>query len=192
MSILSTIMIIFVLMLGCSKAPILKQYTLQTPLIKEVIKSPYKGKILKVIYPQSLKEPISQKMNFSYSNALRGSYQNSQWSHHVSKLFQGTMIEVLHHSKLFGTLITDTTTLKEEYSLETYIFAFEHRLRGEKSQSILSIKMILIDANSGRLVKEQSFAYVEDTPTKDAQGYAKATNTIMQKFAKDLVFWLKS
>ena len=126
-----------------------------------------------------------------YSHNDYGTYMNSEWSNHMSKLLQGTVIDVLDSSKLFKAVLPDTTTLKVNYRLESNIFAFEHQVRGKLSHAIISIQFTLIDADTGKLVKSKRFTYKESTPSTDAEGYASATNAAISKLSKDLVQWLK-
>lgn len=178
-------------LLGCSKAPVLNIYTLEVPQTTASTDSHYSTKIIKVTYPQSLREQISQKMNFSYSINDRGTYQNSEWSNNMSKLLQGTLIDVLERSKLFKVVLADTSTLKENYRLESNIFSFEHSVRGESSYAVVSIQFTLINADTGKLVKSRRFSYQEATVTTDAKGYASATNVAMSRLSRDLVVWLR-
>lgn len=108
----------------------------------------------------------------------------------MSKLLQGTIIDVLDRSSLFQAVISDTSTLKENYRLESNIFAFEHKVRANVSHAIVSIQFTLIDADTGKLVKSKKFSYQESTPSTDAQGYASATNVVMGRLSSDLVGWL--
>lgn len=178
-------------LLGCTKAPALKIYSIDVPMVQNVTNSSYKQKVVKVSFPQSLREQMSQKMNFSYSKSDYGTYMNSEWSNHMSKLLQGTVIDVLESSKLFKTVLPDTTTLKVNYRLESNIFAFEHQVRGEASHSIVSIQFTLIDADTGKLVKSKRFSYKEPTTTTDAQGYASATNRVIENLSSELITWLR-
>lgn len=183
--------VLFVGLLGCSKAPVLKVYTLDVPQTPMSQSSQYRTKTIKVTYPQSLREQMSQKMNFSYSINDRGTYQNSEWSNNMSKLLQGTVIDVLDSSRLFKAVLSNSTTLKVDYRLESNIFAFEHRVRGEQSHSVISIQFTLINADTGKLVKSKRFSYQELTPSTNAQGYAYATNVAMSRLSRDLLTWLR-
>jgi len=176
---------------ACSKSPVLKLYTLDVPQVNVSQSSPYHAKTIKVTYPQSLREQMSQKMNFSYSMSDRGTYQNSEWSNNMSRLLQGTFIDVLDKSKLFKAVLSNTSTLKENYRLESNIFAFEHRVRGEASYAIASIQFTLINADTGVLVKSKRFSYQEATQSINAEGYAGATNVAMSRLSNDLVGWLR-
>lgn len=178
-------------LIGCSTAPALKVYRLHVPSIESTQGSKYQYKSIKVTYPQSLREQMSQKMNFSYSHSNAGTYQHSEWSNDISKLLQGTFIEVLENAKLFKVVLSNTSTLKENYRLESNIFAFEHRVRGEESHAIVSIQFTLINADTGKLVKSKRFSYAEATLTLDAQGYAEATNVAIERLSKDLIAWLR-
>ena len=179
-------------LLGCStKEPAMKVYSLDVTPVNVVQSSTYKSKSIKVIYPQALKNKITQKMHFSYSSIDRGTYQNSEWSNNMSRLLQGTFIEVLDESRLFKAVLSDTSTAREDYRLETNIFAFEHRVRGSKSHAVVSIQFNLISAETGRMAKSKRFSYIEITPTIDAKGYVTATNRAVSKLSKDLVVWLR-
>lgn len=183
--------IILIGLLGCTKEPAMKVYSLDIPTVSAVHSSAYKNKSIKITYPQSLRNKISQKMNFSYSSIDSGNYQNSEWSNNMSKILQGTFIEVLDGSKLFKVVLSDTSTVKEEYRLESTIFAFEHSVRGTASDAIVSIQFNLISTETGSLVKSKRFSYKEPTPTMDAKGYVAATNAAVFKLSRDLVVWLR-
>ena len=183
--------IILIGALGCTKQPALKVYSLDTPAVSAVYGNTHKNKTIKVTYPQSLKDKLSQKMNFSYSSIESGTYQNSEWSNNMRKLLQGTFVEVLDKSKLFKAVLSDTSTVKEDYRLESNIFAFEHRVRGTESDALVSIQFNLISVDTGRLLKTKRFTYKEPTPTTDAKGYVAATNRAISRLSKDLVRWLR-
>ena len=183
---------IMVAITACTKAPALQIYTLEVPEVKQYSSSKFKHKVIKITYPQSLREPMSQKMNFSYSMNDRGTYQNSEWSNHMSKLLQGTIIDVLEQSKVFKAVLSDSSALKENYRLESNIFAFEHRVRDKQSHAVISVQFTFINADTGKLLKSKRFSYREATPSIDAQGYAKATNAAIARLSKDLLAWLKS
>ena len=184
-------LVLVMVMVGCTQAPTMKIYSLDVPKVVAVSTSLYKHKVLKVTFPYSLREQMSEKMNFSYSDSDYGTYLNSEWSNNMSKLLQGTIIDVLSNSKLFKAVLADTSTLKENYRLESNIFTFEHRVRGKDSYADVSMQFTLIDADTGKLVTSKRFSYIEPTPTVDARGYAIATNRVMHQLSQDLVTWIK-
>lgn len=188
---LITFIIILIGLVGCTKAPALKVYSLDIPPVTTVQGGAYKNKNIKVTYPQSAREDISQKMDFTYSGSVSGNYQNSEWSNNINKLLQGTVVEVLDNSRLFKVVLLDTSTAEEDYRLESTIFAFHHRVRGTESYAVVSIQFNLINIGTGRLVKSKRFSYTEATPTTDAKGYVSATNAAIAKLSRDLVAWLK-
>ncbi len=177
--------------LGCTQAPALKVYSLGVIPMSKLTHLPYRNKVLQVSYPESLRENMSQKMNFSYSESDYGTYLNSEWSNHMSKLLQGTIMDVLASSKLFKTVLSDSTTLHVNYRLESDIFAFEHRVRGTESYAVVSIQFTLINADTGRLIKSKRFSYKEATMSTNAKGYAHATNVAIAKLSGDLLRWLR-
>lgn len=185
------VMTLLVSIVACTQAPALKVYTLDVPNISMEKNAQYRHKILKVTFPQSMREELSEKMNFSYSNDERGVYQNSQWSNTMNKLLQGTLIDMLDESRLFKTVLSDTSTLQEDYRLESNIFMFEHQVRGTHSHSVISIQFTLIDGNTGKLIKSKRFTYREKTKSTDAKGYVNATNIAIATLGRDLIHWMK-
>ena len=177
---------------GCSskQAP-LKVYTLNAPMVAKTSSSKFKYKTIKVMYPQSLKEKISQKMRYSYSNAEQGVYQNSQWSNNIGKLLEGTLIQTLDGSNLFKAVLPYASTAQEDYRLESNIFAFSHQVRGEQSHALVSMQFSLINTDTGKLVKTKRFSYKVATKTMDAKGYVEATNEAVGRLTKDLLRWLQ-
>lgn len=178
-------------LIGCSKAPILNVYSLNVPKVQTGTTSVYKHKSIKVSYPQSIKEQISEKMHFSYAANDRGIYQNAQWSNNMSRLLQGIFIEVLDRSRLFKVVLSDMSTLEENYRLESTVFDLEHQVRGADSYAVVSVQFTLINADTGRLAKSKRFSYQERTVTTDAKGYANATDTIMIRLSDDLLKWIQ-
>ncbi len=178
---------------GCSskQAP-LKVYTLNTPMATKASDSTFKHKTIKVMYPQSLKEKISQKMRYSYSSAEQGIYQNSQWSNNIGKLLEGTFIQALDGSKLFKAVLPYASTAEEDYRLESNIFVFSHQVRGEQSHAFVSIQFSLINTDTGKLVKTKRFSYKVATKSIDAKGYVDATNEAVVRLTQDLLRWLQS
>jgi len=186
------VMALLIVFVGCTQAPTMKVYSLEVPKTHSVSTSPYKNKVVKVSFPYSLREEISEKMNFSYSDSDYGTYLNSKWSNNIGKLLQGTFIDVLSTSKLFKAVLADTSTLKANYRLESNIFSFEHRVRKNQSYAVVSMQFALIDADTGKLVKSQRFTYEEPTSTTNAKGYAEATNRVIIKLSQSLLEWIRN
>ncbi len=183
---------LFLMFQGCSlKEPPLKTYTLNTTTNIKVYNHTFKEKTLKVIYPQSIKEKIGQEMNFSYSETEQGSYQNARWSNSLGQLLQGVFMETLQQSGLFGTVLSFSSSAREDYRLESTVFAFSHRVRGDISNAVVSIQFSLIDADTGKLMKSRRFSYAVPTITTDAKGYTDATNQALDQLSRDLAAWLE-
>jgi len=177
---------------GCSskQAP-LKVYTLDAPKVVETSSSKFRYKMIKVSFPQTLKEKISSKMRYSYSISEQGAYLNAQWSNNIGKLLQGTVIQTLEQSRLFKAVLPYESTAGEDYRLETSIFDFSHHVRGTSSHAVVSIQFSLINTYTGRLIKTKRFSYRESTSSIDAKGYVEATNVAVDKLTKDLLRWLQ-
>jgi len=184
------LIVMIISLFGCSKLPTLDIYSIEMPIIKSKQQSKYKNKTVKIAYPKSLKDTITQNMDFTYSSSERGSYQNSQWSNNLAKLLQGATIELLESSQIYKAVVPDSSTISEDYTIESTIYAFYHSLKSNNSKAIVSIEYRLIDSTDNRLIKSKRFSYAEDTTTKDAKGYVEATNKIMKRLGDDLLSWL--
>ena len=178
---------------GCSfksSAP-MTEYTLSASPVSAVSSSRYSNKAIKVTYPDSLKEKLSRSIDYSYSLSDRGVYQNSQWSNALPKLIEGTVIEALDQSRLFKGVLPFSSTVYEDYRLESTVYDFSHHVRGESSYAIISIRFTLIDTKTGKMTKTRRFSYQEHTRTVDARGFVEASNVAMSKLSRDLVNWLR-
>jgi cholesterol transport system auxiliary component len=171
-------------------APV-KIYTLQVENVAPVSYSRYRNQTIKVAFPQTLKEKISDRMSYSYSNSERGFYQNSQWSNNLGKLLQGNFIQTLDRSRLFKAVLPYASTAGEDLRLESSIFDFSHHIRGDDSFAIVSIQFSLINTDTGKLIKTKRFSYKENTTTVDAKGYVDASSRAMESLSRDLVEWLR-
>jgi len=186
-------MILIILAAGCAmkEAPPLKVFTLRTVTPVQIGNAIYRNKVLKVAYPQTLKERMGNKMLFSYSESERGVYQNSEWSNTVPKLLQGSFVAMLEKSRIFKAVLPDSSTAGEDLRLESMIYDFSHHVRGSASHAVVSVQFSLIDSSTGRLIRTKQFSYKEPTRTTDAEGYVEATNRAVEKLARDLVVWLR-
>jgi len=178
---------------GCSlkEAPPLNLYTFPTPIMEPAEWAPTQGKILKVAFPLSLKEPLTYKMAYAYDNDQCGYYQNSQWSNHVNKMLQGYLIQTLIKSGLFKAVVSDKSSIPEDQRLESMVYDFTHRINGTSSYADISIEFALMDMRSGKLIRRIRLTYAEPTPTIDAKGYVTATHRALQKLSQDLIRWLR-
>jgi len=178
---------------GCSlkEAAPLKVYTLDAGNISPVNYSDHRHQTIKISYPQSLKDRLTNGMSYSYSGSERGEYENSKWSNNVGKLIQGNIIQILVQSRTFKAVLPYASTAGEDLRLESTVFDFSHHIRGEASYAIVSIQFNLINTDSGKLIKTKRFSYKKNTQTLDARGYVEATNRAMVRLSRDLVAWLR-
>ncbi len=189
---------IFVLLLagmvftGCAMkdAPPQKVYTLDAGSVAQPASYSYRSKVLKVSYPQALKESLTDEMHFSYSISDRGVYQNSRWSNNLGKLLQGEIIRGLQEARLFKAVLPSGSSADSDLNLESLIYDFSHHVREGASYAVVSIEFILVDVHTGRVLKSKRFSYREVTPTVNAEGYVIATNRAMTRLMQDVVAWL--
>ena len=181
------------LLSGCSlkeSSPI-TEYTLSANPVAAVSSSSYRNKAIKVTYPDSLKEKYSRNINYSYGLSDRGVYQNSQWINALPFLIEGSVIEALEQGHMFKGVLPFSSTVYEDYRLESTIYDFSHHVRGEASYAIVSIRFTLIDTKTGKMTKTRKFSYKEITSTTNARGFVAAANVAMSKLSRDLVNWLR-
>jgi len=177
---------------GCAmkSAPPLQTYTLATEPVKRVKVSPYAGKVLKVSFPQSIKEPLSDKIPFSYSASDRGYYLNATWTNNIGQLLQGVLMESLEQSGLFKAVLPYASTAGEDLRLESMVYDISHHLKGNESYAVFSVGVALVDADTGKLLRMKRFSYKEPTPTVDSKGYVSAVQKALARFERDLIAWL--
>ena len=166
-------------------------YSLAEVEVKPVEASRYRHSVLKVAFPQTRKEKLTNKMHYSYGLGEQGVYQNARWSNHSGALLQGMLLEVLSKSHLFKAVLPYTSTANEDLRLESSVIDFSHHIRGEASYSVVSIVFSLIDTHTGNLLKTKRFCYKENTQTTNAKGYVLATQRAMEKLSYDLIAWLR-
>jgi cholesterol transport system auxiliary component len=178
---------------GCAmkEASPLKVYTLDAGTVAPVSYSSHRSQTIKVSYPQTLKDKLTNGMSYSYSSSERGEYENSQWSNNTGKLIQGNIIQILVQSRIFKAVLPYASTAGEDLRLESTVFDFSHHVRGKASYAIVSIQFNLINTDSGKLIKTKRFVYKENTKTIDARGYVEATNRAMTRLSMDLTGWLR-
>lgn len=186
-----TTTLLFITACSSKVAAPMHTYSLKTVDITHETSKKHHQQTIKVSFPQTLKEKLSNKMSYSYSVNDRGVYLNSQWSNNSGKLIQGNIIETLVKSRLFKAVLPYESTAGEDLRLESNIFDFSHHVRGNASYAVVSIQFSLIDTDTGKLIKTKRFSYKEDTQTIDAKGYVEATQRAMGRLSKDLVRWLR-
>ncbi len=177
---------------GCAvKSSQLRTFTLNpTYHYGKVAHSPYRNKSVKVAYPSNVKGKSGTSINFSYSRLEVGSYQNATWASSSSQLLTGSIIQALEQGRVFKSVIDYTSLANTDYLLESEVYDFQHKVRKNRSVSVVSIRFDLIDTSDNILVKSRKFTYEIPTETVNAVGYVKATNRALEKLSADLVRWL--
>jgi len=156
----------------------------------KVSHSPYRGKSVKVAYPNNIQGKSSSSICFSYSKLEQGSYQDATWSSSSSQLLTSGIIRALDHGAVFKSVIDYTSLANTDYLLESEVYDFYHKVRKDLSASVLSIRFDLIDTDNNLMIKSKKFTYEIPTETVDAAGYVKATNRALEQLSADLVRWL--
>ncbi|SFV53088.1 hypothetical protein MNB_SV-6-21 [hydrothermal vent metagenome] len=177
---------------GCSiKGKPMVTYTISPNIkISKISKSPYRNSSIKISYPTNIKGKSSSSIYYSYSDMEEGVYQNASWGSSSSQLLTYSIIRALEQGGVFKSAIDYRSVANVDYTLESEVYEFYHKVRKDISLSVVSIRFDLIDSSTNELVKSKKFTYEISTDTTDAKGYVKATNRAIERLSRDLVKWL--
>lgn len=185
-------LILIFFLFGCStKVTPIITYNLNLNLdINSYKLSKYKNKTIKVAYPTSIRGLITKRLRYSYNDLEDGVYNNARWSISSSKLLLNNFIKAIDKSDIFASVLDYTSLADTDYLLESEIYEFEHRVRGDSSLSVVTIKFNLIDMTNNKLVKSKKISHQAPTKTFDAKGYVEATNVALGRVVSDMLEWL--
>jgi len=186
-------LILILFLYGCSsKITPIRTYSLNPIIdIKESKYSKYKDRTIKVSYPTSIDGLIGKRMRYSYNNSEDGLYNNARWSSNIGRLLSNIFIKALNKSNNFKVVVDYTSLVDTDYILESEIYEFSHKIRGDLSLAVVSIKFNLVDTDSNILVKSKKFEYKIPTKSFDAEGYTNATKEALKKISLDMLEWLR-
>ena len=186
-------LILILFLFGCStKVTPIRTYNLNPNIEVESYKSSkYKNRTIKVAYPTSIRGFISKRVRYSYNDLEDGVYKNARWSSSSSKLLLNSFIKSIDKSHIFSSVLDYTSLADTDYLLESEVYEFEHKVRGDSSLSVVTIKFNLIDMSSNRLVKSKKISHQAPTKTFDAKGYVEATNVAVGEVVRDMLGWLE-
>jgi len=185
-------LILLILLYGCSsKTTPITTYSLNPHInIRPYKNSLYKNSTIKVSYPTSINGLIGKRMKYSYNDSEEGLYQNARWSSPSGRLLLNIFIKALDESQNFKSVLDYTSLVNADYILESEVYEFSHKIRGDSSLAVVSIKFNLVD-NNKVLIKSKKFLYEIPTDTFDADGYTKATKEAIQKISLKMLEWLR-
>ncbi|WP_456430997.1 ABC-type transport auxiliary lipoprotein family protein [Nitratifractor sp.] len=176
---------------GCSATRGLTLYRLDAPGAKAA-NARWHRATLRVDFPKGLDEGMSSRIYFVRGDLSRSYYRYSQWSGSLSRLLLGDLYRTLSGSGLFAHVIDYASQAESDYTLETEILRFEHRIDpdGKRSYAVVEIAARLLRSASGSIVRSRRFAYRIPCPSTDAAGFVQAANTALGAFNRDIVRWL--
>ena len=180
------IMILVIFLTSCTKVPPMNYYNLNIKLLSK--KHYINNKTISISYPISTKEPLGKSLYYSYSDVQLDRYNNSIWSSSLYKLLHYNISKA--SNLVFRNVVDYNSLAMSDYILESRVEEFYHKVRPNLSLSIVTIKFILINNNSKRIIKSKRFSYQIPTTTKDARGYVEATNKALNRLLNDLIAWL--
>ncbi len=186
-------LILIVFLYGCSPkiTPIIT-YSLNPQIdIKEYKETKYKNSTIKVAYPTSIDGLIGKRMRYSYNDSEEGLYNNARWNSHSGRLLLNIFIKALNKSHNFKSVLDYTSLVDTDYLLESEIYEFSHKIRGNLSLAVVSIKFNLVDMNNNTLIKSKKFEYKIPTDSFNAKGYTQATKKALEKISLNMLNWLR-
>ena len=184
LALLSTLLILS----ACSSKAI-RMYTL-APAEVPTAASTFRHASVRVDYPKGIEDTMGTRIYFSRSDLTRSYYRYNQWSISLNRIVMAHLIETLQRSRIFGTVLDYASEADSDYTLETTIYRFQHRIEKERSYADVSIGLRLLRSSDNRLVKSRRFNYLIPAETTDAPGFVEAANRAMQRLSADMVRWL--
>jgi cholesterol transport system auxiliary component len=177
---------------GCGSQT-LSTYTLSPKLYKKrVVSSEFKNKSLRVEYPKGIKDTMGTKIYYKNSNLQESYYLYSQWSRSLNRIIMASIVEILQNSNIFKMVVDYSSTADVDFTLESSVYKFEHRLDKGESFADISIEMRLLDATTNKVVKSKLFKYSTPCKSNDAKGFVEASNKSLEKLGEDMINWLES
>ena len=182
----------FLILSGCTykRLPALQTYMLHMPNTIQVSRSKYREKVVKVAYPYTFGSTLSDKIMYTYDTSKRSSYKHSRWAYDVTDMLYALWLEALQKARLFKSVVPYSSFVHENLRLESTVYDIVHRIDHGDSQAILSVGFLLIDSDSGKLIKAKRFEYTIKTETVDAKGFVKALDRAVTLLVRDLIVWI--
>jgi cholesterol transport system auxiliary component len=189
--------IVMIFMSACSRTyPPYKLYELQPQSSSAAVQQRQQVcqqksiRIARVIVPQIL---MHKKMY--YTQGLESyAYSESRWTQRPVSFITSNIVQSLENSKIFASVISDTSKAKTSYLLESRVDTFMQYYIKQNSASFvkISVTFFLLDAKSAKVLKSMHFQKEMKCKSADARGGVEALNQLLSEALKALVIWLES
>ena len=133
---------------------------------------------------------MGTRIYFSRSDLSQSYYQYHQWSKPLNRIVMAQLIEALQQSRIFHRVIDYASEARSDYTLETTIYRFEHRIETDRSYAVVSIGLRLLRNEDNRVIRSRRFEYRIPAPTTDAEGFVHAANEAMKRLSLEMTRWL--
>ncbi len=177
------------LLAGCSSRSI-QMYTLDAGSAAQPQRTAYAHATVRVDYPKGIEDTMGTRIYFSRSDLTQSYYQYHQWSKPLNRIILAQLIEALQRSHIFHRVIDYASEARSDYTLETTIYRFEHRIEKERSYAVVSVGLRLLRSDNDSVVKSRRFDYKIPAPTTDAKGFVLAANEAMKRLSVEMTRWL--
>lgn len=178
---------------GCSTTtPPTHEYTVLSPEISSSHTPPQSGKVLSVASSKALSSLMGKNIIYLRENGESGAYLYSRWSDTPSVLIQRTLIQSLHDSALFASVIPASSLAQGEWILESELDGFYHRFENKQSTGYIDITYRIVERPTKKIIASKRFVITAPAPSNDASGGIIALTNATRELNSQCVAWLRS
>jgi len=178
------------------KKPHLKEYTLRTTASfhpSNLESNHCEKKTLKVLQTSSENKLYSSSMGYAIGTYHIDTFTESKWSKPPNKAIEDALLQELQKHKIFKKVIASNSRAKSELYLESNIYEFIQHFSEDtkKSNSILEIRLTLVNTKTKEILAAQTFKKNIPVTTMNAEGGVIALSKALTLFLEEQSQWLQ-
>jgi cholesterol transport system auxiliary component len=177
---------------GCSTtSPSTSEYTLvasKTTLQNTL--APQSLKTLSVASSKPLSSLTGKSLIYLRENGESGPYLYSRWSDTPAILIQRTLIHSLQPAALFSSVIPASSLAQSDWTLESDLDGFHHRLSDHQSEGLIDITYRIVENKTKRVIATKRFLIISPAPSMDALGGVNALKNATDELNSQCIAWL--
>ncbi len=180
------LLILPVIIAGCSSTPAKKSYILTAEASPVVANTGYKMPSLMISQVRTVGQ-LSTDMFYSRSPNEIESFTLSDWAAPPANLIQSAITQDLDARNLFQFVIMAPNNIATAYRLDMSILQMRQYFNdNQQSHIILNMQARLINNSTNKIVKTFTFRESEPSLTYNAEGGVKAYNIALNRIANQL------
>lgn len=147
-------------------------------------------KVVKVLYPQSLKSIMSENILYLRDGYNFSNYLYSKWIDKPNFMLENIFLQTLLDANIFKNVTLSNSKLRADLILESQILTFHQSFESNKSFSNMELKFNLLNSRDRKLISSKKLNYKIEAKDADAKGGVEAFNIATFKLSKDLINWI--